>query len=46
MRRNEASVDSELSLLPIYYSAPHLFGAHFNRAYAATNDCLAPDERR
>jgi uncharacterized protein (TIGR03790 family) len=37
MRRNEAAVDSELALLPIFHSSPHLFGPYSNRAYMATN---------
>src|SRR5262245_28496156 len=37
MRRNEAAVDSELALLPIFHASPRLFGPYPNRAYAATN---------
>src|SRR5262245_17921983 len=37
MRRNEAAVDSELALLPIFHSSPRLFGPYSNRAYTATN---------
>lgn len=40
LRRNDAAVDSELSLLPILSPKPPVFGAVPNRWYGATNAAL------
>jgi uncharacterized protein (TIGR03790 family) len=40
LRRNDAAVDSELTLLPIVSPRPPLFGAVPNRLYAVTNAAL------
>jgi uncharacterized protein (TIGR03790 family) len=37
LRRNEAAVDSELSLLPLLERKPHLFGPLNNALYGTTN---------
>jgi uncharacterized protein (TIGR03790 family) len=40
LRRNEAAVDSELTLLPILAPKPPIFGPVLNRFYGATNASL------